>query len=135
MNTKIWLAELSFRSSRVWWYFLVHILKIKKVWIDSIKRDSKVVKNFIRLYLRKSSCVRVENFDSHYTPFKQKKSHSIIFTRSKVLVYTNFADGQTDGQTDGRLFFQISPPFWPKLVYLYFQIGNRYKKNSKQKYL
>ena len=48
MNTKIWLEELSFGSnfgnlraigsSRVWWYFLVHIFKIKK--FESISSNS-----------------------------------------------------------------------------------------------
>ena len=85
------------------------------------------------------------SFDSQYTPFKQKKPHSIIFTRSWVLVYITFAHGRTDGQTffEKVLFFsadqeyiymsipistisQISPPFWPKLVYL-FSYGNGYE--------
>ena len=77
--------------------------------------------------------------------FQTKKRYSIIFTRSQDLVYTNFADGQTDGRTDIfqksfltdqeyiymsipiSITFQISLIFWPKLVYLFFHIGNRYK--------
>ena len=37
----------------------------------------------------------LRNFDFRYAPFKQKKTQSIIFTRSQVLVYTNVADGPT----------------------------------------
>ena len=40
------------------------------------------------------------SFDSQYTPFKQKKPHSIISTRSWGLVYITFAHGRTDGRTD-----------------------------------
>ena len=92
------------------------------------------------------------SFDSHYTSFK---SHSIISSRSWVLVYITFARGRTDGRTDGQTFFekvfvflpdqefiymskpisiifQISPPFWPKLVYL-FSYGNGYEKWSQKR--
>ena len=115
MNTKIWLEELSFGSNfgnlrafgsnRVWCYFLVHTFKIKKVWIDFIKRFpiySKVVKNFIRLWLRKSSCVWVEILAVSIPNIhlSNKKPHSIIFTRSWVLVYISFAHGRTDGRTE-----------------------------------
>ena len=49
LNTKIWLGEVSFGfgnlraigSTRVWWYFLVHIFKIKKFELISsnVSRD------------------------------------------------------------------------------------------------
>ena len=70
--------------------------------------------------------------------------HLINFIRSWVLVYISFAHGRTDGQTflEKVLFFsddqgyiymsipistisQISPPFWPKLVYLFIPIGKK----------
>ena len=163
MNTKLWLEELLFGynfgnlraigSSRFWCYFLVHTFQIKKLWIDFTKRFpkySKVVKNFIRLQLRKFLCVRIEIrcFDSQYTAFKPKKPHSIIFTRCWVLVYVTFAHGRTDWRK-GRHFwnsfifsswsriyihvhtfhdyFSNFTPFWPKLVYLFFHLGNRYE--------
>ena len=85
------------------------------------------------------SCRTFGCFDSQYTPFKQQKPHSIIFTRSWVFEYITFAHERTDGQTcfEKVLFFsadqeyiymsipistisQISSPFWPKLAYLFF---------------
>ena len=151
MNTKIRLEELSFGSNfgnlrafgsnRFWCYFLVHTFKIKKVWIDFIKRFprySKVVKTFMRLSLRKPSCVRVEILAVSIPSIHLSK-------RSWVLVYITFAHARTDGQTFfEKVFFfladqeyiympipistisQISPPFWPKLVYL-FSYGNGYE--------
>ena len=80
---------------------LFSTFKINKVWIDFIKRFLryiKVLKNFIRLKLRKSSCVRVEilavSMPSIHLSNK-KKPHSIISTRSRVLVYITF-DERTD---------------------------------------
>ena len=54
----------------------------------------------IRLQLRKSSCVRVEIFAVSIPRIHQKKQHSIIITRSWVLVYITFVHGWTDGRTD-----------------------------------
>ena len=146
MNTKIWLEELSFGSNfgnlraigsnRFWCYFLVHTFKIKKVWIDFIKRfPSKVVKNFIRLYLRKPSCVRVEILAVSIPSTHLSNKKTALDYRSWVLVYITFAHGRTDGRTDRQIFFekvflslpisiifQISPKFRPKLVYLFFPV-------------
>ena len=118
------------RTNRFWCYFLVHTFKIKK--FESISSNGS-------RDIAKPSCVRVKigSFDSQYTPFKQKNPHSIISTRSWVLVYITFAHGWTDGRTDifrksflfsswSRIYIQISPPFWPKLVYL-FSYGNGYE--------
>ena len=132
--------------SRVWWYFLVHIFKIKKVWIDfkRFPRYSKVVQNFTRFYLRKSSC-----FFALCT-FQTKRPHSIISTRSQVLVYTNFSDGRTDGRTDifrkSFLFSYSSKIYVHVYTYLdyfsnftlilikvsipFFPYGNRYEKSG-----
>ena len=71
LSTEKWQLELSFGANfgnlrafgSNWRYFLFQTFKIEKVWIDFINRFpkySQVVKNFIRLYLRKSSCDRVE---------------------------------------------------------------------------
>ena len=86
---------------RVRCYFLVHTFKINKIWIDFIKRFprySQVVKNFFRLYLRKSSCVRVEIFavsiPSIHLSNKQKR------TRLSLAVYISFAHGRIDPWAD-----------------------------------
>ena len=87
------------------------------------------------------------SFDSQYTPFKQKKPHSIIFTLSWVLVYITFAHGRTDSFWKGficsfwsrihihvytyvsRLFLKFHPPV-TKVSIPVLHIGNRYE-NSK----
>ena len=48
---------------------------------------------------------KFRNFDSRYAPFKLK--NAIIFARSQVLMYTSFANEQTDGRTD-ILTFEVS---------------------------
>ena len=94
MNTKIWLEEVSFGfnfgnicaiwSTRVWWYFVVHIFKIKKVWIDS-SNGFRDIANSLKISFS-SSYVRFPVYT-----FQTKKPHSIILTRSWVLVYITFA--------------------------------------------
>ena len=180
MNTKIWLEGLSFGSNfgnlcafgsnPVWCYFLVRTFKIKK--FESISsngfRDiAKSLKiSFGSSFVSLRAFGSFGSFDSHYTPFKQKKPHSIISTLSWILVYITSAHGRTDGRTDRQTFFekvfffllfffflpdqeyiylsisisiifQISPPFWRKLVYLFsiLEIGMKMKiKNFKFKY-
>ena len=87
------------RSNRFWCYFLTHTFKIKKVWIDFIKRFS-----------RYSKVVKV------YT-FQTKKPLSIIFTRSWVLVYITLAHGRTYGRTDRHFL---------KKFYFFLLIKNTY---------
>ena len=116
MNTKIWLEELSFGSNfgslrafgsnRVWSFFLVHTFKIIKFESISsngsqgIAKSLKISFGFSFVNLRAFGSKSIRSFDSQYTPFKQKKPHSIILARSQVWVYTNFAGGQTGGRTD-----------------------------------
>ena len=153
MNTKIWLEELSFGSNfgnlraigsnRVWCYFLVHTFKIKK--FESISSNGfRDIAKSLKISFG-SSFVSLRAFGSKFWQFRfpvytfqtKKKPHSIIFIRSWVLVYITFAHGRMDGQTffdqefiymsiPISIIFQISPPFWPKLVYL-FSYGNGYE--------
>ena len=110
--------------------------------VTSFEHQDMARRTFIRLQPRKASCVRVEilavSIPSIHLSNKNKKPHSIISTRSWVLVYITFAHGRTDGQIFFEkvffflqeyiymsipisIIFQISPSFWPKLVYLFFQ--------------
>ena len=135
-----------FGFSRVSWYFLVHIFKIKKPGsISSI--GSWDIEKSLKISFA-SNFVSLRAFVQFRFPaytIQTKKTHSIIFTRSWVLVYITLAHGRTDRQTFfEKVFFflsdqeyiyvsipistisQISPPFWPKLVYL-FSYGNGYE--------
>ena len=93
--------------------------------INLIPRYRKSDKNFIPLFLRKSSCVRVEigNFDSRYAPFKQNKPHSIKWIRSQVIVYRNFSDARTDRRAkfsiiDNNYFLYQCQEVSPFMLYL-----------------
>ena len=125
MNTKIWLEELSFaskfgnfdeiESSRVKYYFLIHIFKIKKmississIWSRDTAKSLKISFGF--------------NFVSLYTIGLILKPDAIIFIRSEVLVYTSFADRQTGGRTDRRTDGQTLG----KSFYFCFLIENIY---------
>ena len=78
----------AFGSNRIWCYFLVHTFKIKK--FESISSNgSRDIGKSLKI-----------SFDSQYTPCKQKKPHSIISTRSWVLVYI-----RTDRQTFLKKFY------------------------------
>ena len=86
------------RSGPIGFSVIFFTFKINKLWIDFIKRFprySKVVKNK-SIKLCKFSCVRVEIFAVSF----QTKPHSIIFTRSWVLMYITFAHGRTEGRTN-----------------------------------
>ena len=138
MNNKILLEELScgsnfgtlraIGSNRFWCYLLVHTFKIKNRFESILSNGSRDIAKSLKISFG-SSFVSFRNFDSQYTSFKQKKLHSIIFTRSSGLVYTTFADGRTNGQTFSEkvlffppdqeyicmsisisIIFQISPP-------------------------
>ena len=105
--------------------------------IHRIPRYSKVVKNFIRLYLYKASSDRFE-----------KKTHSITFSRYWVLVYITFAHWRTDIFQKVFFFllyqeyicilvytyldyFSNFTSLWPKLVCLFFFFGNRYATRNR----
>ena len=107
MTTKILLEELSFGSNfgilraigfnRVWCYFLVSIVKIKKHRIDSISWSLRVSIVVLRAFGSKCR-FPVDTFQT-------KKPHSIISTRSWVLVYITFAHGRTDRHFLKKFYF------------------------------
>ena len=126
--------------------FLVHIFKIKKVGIDFIKRCprySKVVQNFIRLQLRKPSCIRVEILavsipSIHLSNKKTALDYLYPLLSFSVHCVLLRPAGRTDGQTFfEKVFFfladqeyiymsipistisQILPPFWPKYTFFF----------------
>ena len=118
MSTKIRLEELSFGSNfgnirvfgsnRFWCYFLVHTFKIKKFKSISLNGSRDIAKSLKISF--GSSFVNLRafgSFDSQYTPFKQKKPHSIISTRSWVLVYITFAHGRTDRHFSKKFYFYL----------------------------
>ena len=73
--------------------------------VISFEHQDMARRTFIRLQLRKCSCVRVEIFAVSIPSihlWNKKNRISIIFIRSWVLVYIAFAHGRTDGRTGGR---------------------------------
>ena len=105
LNTNKWLEELSFGSNfgnlraigsnQFYCYFLVHLFP----------RYSKVVKNFIRLQLRKSSCVRIEIFavsipSIHLSNKKATLNYLYRFLSFSVHNFCARTDGLMDGRTD-----------------------------------
>ena len=82
---------------RVLCCLLVHIFKIEKSISSNGSQD--IAKSLTISF--GSSFVSLRAFGSKfwqfhlYTPFKHKKPHSTIFTRSWVLVYITFAHGRT----------------------------------------
>ena len=120
MNTKIWLDEVSFGfnfaklraigSTRYWWYFLVHIFKIKK--FKSISSNgSRDIAESLKMSFG-SSFISLRAFRWKFWQFRltvytlqTKKPHSIIFIRSWVLVYIIFAHGRTDRHFSKKFSF------------------------------
>ena len=70
--------------------------------------------------------MKISEFRLSVCTFQTKKPHAIIFIRSQVLVYTNFADGQTDRQTgrrtNGHIFFQKAFFFLRDQEYIFMSI-------------
>ena len=121
MNTKIWLEELSFGSNfgnlrafgsnRFWCYFLVHTFKIKK--FESISSNgSRDIPKSLKISFG-SSFVNLRAFGWKFLAVSiasihlsnKKKPHSIISTRSWVLVYITFAHGRTDRHFSKKFSF------------------------------
>ena len=151
MNIKIWLEELSFGSNfgnlrafgpnRVWCYFLVDTFKIKK--LESISSNgSRDIAKSLKISFG-SSFVNLRESSQFRFPvytFQTKKS-----ALDYIYPFLSFSVHNFCAQTDGQTFFekvffflpdqeyiymsiplstisQISPPFWPKLVYLFFPV-------------
>ena len=137
----------AFGSNRFWCYFLVHTFKIKK--FESISSNgSRDIAKSLKISFG-SSFVNLRAFGSKFWQFRfpvytfQTKKTALDYLFPFLSVH-NFC-ARTDGQTFfEKVFFfladqeyiymsipistiyQISPPFWPKLVYL-FSYGNGYE--------
>ena len=111
----------AFGSNRFWCYFLVHTFKIKKVWIDFIKRfprHSKVLKN---VSLRAS---KFWQFRFPVYTFETKKTAlDYVYPFLSFSVH-NFC-ARTDGRTDiFRKSFLYSTRIW-KIFPLFFNTINK----------
>ena len=140
----------AFGSNRVWCYFLVHTFKIKK--FESISSNgSRDIAKSLKISFG-SSFVNLRAFGSKFSQFRfpvytfQTKKNALDY----LCPFLSFSVHNFCARTDGQTFFekvfffladqeyiymsipistitQISPPFWPKLVYL-FSNGNGYEK-------
>ena len=98
-------------SNQVWCYFLVHTFKIKKVWIDFIKRFPRYSKVNLRAFGSKFWQFRF----AVYT-FQTKKTALDYFYPFLSFSVHNFC-ARTDGRTDRHFSKKFSFFFLIKNIY------------------
>ena len=114
---------LAIGFNRCWCYFLVHTFKIKKFESISSNGSRDIAKS-----------LKIRAFGSKFWQFRfpvytfQTKPHSIISTRSWVLVYITFAHGRTDVRTDRRLSKKFSFFFLIKNIYTCLYLSRLFLK-------
>ena len=139
MNTKIWLEELSFGSNfgnlraigsnRVWCYFLVDTLKIKK--FESISsHSSRDIARSLKISFG-FSCVSLRAFGSKFWQFRcpaytfqTNKLHSIIFIRS----FLSFSVHNNCARTDRHFLKKFSFFFLIKKIYTCLYLSRLFYK-------
>ena len=126
MNTKIWLEEDSFGfnfgnlraigSSRVWWYFLVHIFKIKIIESISSNGSRDIAKSFKISF--------GSNFVSVLVAIISVSITSIYLLNKKTALdylypFFSFSVHNFCVLTDGQTFFEKVFFFLPDQEYIY----------------
>ena len=142
----------AFGSNRFWYYFLAHTFKINS------SNGSRDIAKSLKISFG-SSFVNLRAFGSKFWQFRfpvyafQTKKTALDYLYPFLSFSVHNFCARSDGRTDGQTFFekvfffladqeyiymsipistisQISPPFWPKLAYLFSNKTGELKSNK-----